>query len=300
LNAPEPASGFPSHAAVVADAPARSGWDATLDLAFARRGDATIPVLRSHRGPLRVRKGVTPEGPGLWHQVIVHPPGGIASGDRLAINVVAQEGARALLTSPGAAKWYRANPDAADVRARQSVQVSVADGASVEWLPLETIVFDGAMADWRTRIDLQGSGSLVAADLVCLGRPASGLDFASGEIAARLEIFRDGRAVFVEQACISGGSAILKAAAGLAGLPAYATLVIASDAATCDEVIRHVRGLHDTLAGDWAISALPGLAILRWRGVGAEAGWRVLRAAWAACRPHVIGRAACPPRIWAT
>jgi urease accessory protein len=250
---------------------------------------------------LRVQKGFTPEGPGLWHQVIVHPPGGIASGDQLVINVAAREGARALLTSPGAAKWYRANPDAPDRRARQSVHLSVADGASLEWLPLESIVFDGAMADWRMRIDLRGSASLIAADLVCLGRPASDLHFGTGEVNSRLEVFRDGQAVFFEQARIEGGSSILRAEAGLAGFPAYATLVIASaDPAKLDEVIARVRALHDSLPGDWAISALPGLAILRWRGVGAEAGWGVLRAAWVACRPLVIGRAACAPRIWAT
>lgn len=61
-----------------------AGWQARLELGFARRAAATIPILRSHRGPLRVRKGFTPEGKGLWHQVIVHPPCGIASGDHLA------------------------------------------------------------------------------------------------------------------------------------------------------------------------------------------------------------------------
>lgn len=288
--------------------PGGPGWHASLDLAFARRAEATIPVLRSHRGPLRVQKGFTPEGPGLWHQVIVHPPGGIASGDRLDISVVAHEGARALITSPGAAKWYRANPEAAQPVAHQSVRLSVADGASLEWLPLETIVFDGAVADWSTRIELAGSGTLVAADLVCLGRPASGLRFMSGEVRSRMEIRRDGRLVFVEQASIEGQSPILTARAGLAGLPAFATMVIAAAPDACAQMVEQVRRLqfesrsapNDHLAGDWAITALPGLAVLRWRGGGAEAGWRVLRAAWAACRPIAIGREACAPRIWAT
>lgn len=300
MNAPDLRHGPAGHLQGEASVSAVRGWEARLDLAFARRGEATIPVLRSHRGPLRVQKGFTPEGPGLWHQVIVHPPGGIASGDHLTIHVHAQAGARALLTSPGAAKWYRANPDAAEVRARQSVHLRVEDGASLEWWPLETIVFDGAMADWRTRIDLQGTGALVAADLVCLGRPASALQFASGDITSRLEIFRDGRPLFFEQARIEGGSALLKAAAGLAGCTAYATLVLAADTAALAGIVTRVRALHDDWPGDWAISALPGLAILRWRGDGAETGWRVLRAAWAASRPLLIGRPACPPRIWAT
>ena len=286
-----------------ASAPSTSGaegWQASLDLVFARRAQATIPVLRSHRGPLRVQKGFTPEGPGLWHQVIVHPPGGIASGDRLDISVAAQEGARALLTSPGAAKWYRANPGARSPAAHQTVRLTVADGASLEWLPLETIVFDGAVADWRMHINLTGSASLVAADLVCLGRPASGLPFAGGVIRSGLEIVRDDRLVFAEQAVIEGGSPVLSAKAGLGGYPAFATMVMAASPDACTAIVEQVRTLHDRLPGDWAITALPGLAVLRWRGEGAEAGWRVLRAAWAACRPIAIGRVACPPRIWAT
>ncbi|MBM3409911.1 MAG: urease accessory protein [Betaproteobacteria bacterium] len=301
MNAPEfgrpPSLGLDTAGDV---ASASSGWHARLDLAFAERGNATIPVVRSHRGPLRVQKGFTPEGPGLWHQVVVHPPGGIASGDQLAMAIDAREGARALMTSPGAAKWYRANAEAVDRRAWQSISLSVADRASLEWLPLETIVFDGAVADWRTRIDLQGSGSVIAADLVCLGRPASDLRFASGEIRSQLEITHDGRLIFFEQAHIEGDSPILSAQAGLAGLPAFATMVIASNTGGHSVIIERIRALHEQLPGDWAVSALPGLVVLRWRGPGAEAGWRVLRAAWAACRPIVIGREACPPRIWAT
>ena len=277
-----------------------AGWRARLDLAFARRGSATIPVLRSHRGPLRVQKGFTPEGEGLWHQVIVHPPGGIASGDHLDIAIAMHPGSRALVTSPGAAKWYRANPDAVDGRAYQSLNLKIEDGASLEWLPLETIVFDGALTDWTTRIELTGSASLIAADLVCLGRPASGSRFDSGEIRSRLDICRDGQPIFFEQVRLQGGSPVLGAQAGLAGLPAFGTLVIALDSSRVGAVVDRVRTLHDTVPGDWAITGLPGLAVLRWRGTGAETGWRVLRAAWAACRPLVVGREACAPRIWAT
>jgi len=67
-------------------------------------------------------------------------------------------------------------------------------------------------------------------------------------------------------------------------------------------LIEQVRGLgeREVFEGDWAITALSGVAILRWRGSGAEAGWRLLRAAWAIARPLLLARPACAPRIWAT
>ncbi len=288
MNAPDPIS------------LARSAWPASLDLRFARQGARTVPTLRAHRGPLRIQKGFTPEGPDLWHQVIVHPPGGIASGDSLDIRVGVEAHGRALLTSPGAAKWYRANPHAPQPLARQSLHLSVADGASLEWLPLETIVFDGAQAQWQSRFELTGSAVLVAAELVCLGRPASSLGFDSGELRWNIELVRDDRLLFCEQAVLSGGSAALRARSGLAGLSAFGSLLLAADEPRIGPLIERVRELEADFPGDWAITALPGLALLRWRGDGAEVGWRVLRAAWKACRPLLLSRPACEPRIWAT
>lgn len=278
----------------------QAGWQASLDLGFGTRGLATIPTLRAHRGPLRVQKGFTPEGPGLWHQVIVHPPGGIASGDRLDLKIAASKGARALLTSPGAAKWYRANLSAADPWACQSLKLDVAQGASLEWLPLETIVFNGAQAQWETEIDLDRDAALIAADLVCLGRPASNQPFESGEIRWRTNLRRSGRLLFHEQVRLSGGSELLSSQAGLAGHSAFASMIIVPGHASISELVERVRARLADAPGEWAISGLPELAVLRWRGSGAEAGWRIVRTAWAACRPLVIGREACMPRIWAT
>ncbi|WP_175573293.1 urease accessory protein UreD, partial [Pseudomonas aeruginosa] len=83
-------------------------WHAQLELAYARAGDATRPVTRRHAGPLRVQKHLYAEGPEVCQHILVHPPGGIAGGDSLAFDVRLGERAWAQLTSPGAAKWYRA------------------------------------------------------------------------------------------------------------------------------------------------------------------------------------------------
>lgn len=276
-------------------------WNAQLSLGYAFAEGRTRPVLRAHRGPLRIQKGFTPEGPELWHQVIVHPPGGIASGDRLDIQVQAHQGARALLTSPGAAKWYRANPLAADPLAHQSVSLRVGSGASLEWLPLETIIFPGAQVQMRNRYELTGDATLFAADLVCLGRPASGLGFDAGEIRWMTELLRDDEPIFHEQGRLAGDDPMLDSPAGLAGASAFGSLIMAGQPAALDRIVAEVRALDDPAwAGDWAITTLPGLAVLRWRGAGAEAGWRVFRSVWALARPHLLGRVACPPRIWTT
>ncbi|MEP7084917.1 MAG: urease accessory protein UreD, partial [Betaproteobacteria bacterium] len=120
---------------------ASPGWEASLALRYERRGSRTVMTGNLHRGPLTVQKSLYPEG-GVCHTVILHPPGGIAGGDRLRVDLHADTDAHVLLTTPGAAKWYKANGR----EASQSTRVSAAAGAIVEWLPLETIIFDGAIA----------------------------------------------------------------------------------------------------------------------------------------------------------
>src|SRR5690606_24199186 len=197
----------------------RDAWRAGIELAYESRGERTVPALRRHYGPLRVQRGLLPEGPGVWHQVLVHPPGGIASNEDRRIDVTARAGARALLTAPGAARWYRARHpgsplDEPGTWASQSLRLRVEAGASLEWLPLESIVFDGARARWDNRFEVAHGASLVAAEPVCLGQPAGARPYARGRPRWRPEIRRRGGQLDGAQAAIAGGDRMAAAAGG--------------------------------------------------------------------------------------
>src|SRR6267378_2888344 len=127
--------------------PVLAPWKADLSLGFSCRNHKSLLTEKRSDGPLVVQKALYPEGDAVCHAIVVHPPGGIAGGDELTLDVRAAPGAHALFTTPGAAKWYRTSGPVA----RQCVRIAAARSSVVEWLPLETIVFDGARAeiDWQ-------------------------------------------------------------------------------------------------------------------------------------------------------
>lgn len=266
-------------------------WHAELDLGYARFGDCTRPVQRRHKGPLRVQKHLYAEGPEVCQHIIVHPPGGIAGGDRLDISAHVGPGAWAQLTSPGAAKWYRAAGPA-----YQQLTLSVAPGATLEWLPQETIVFSAAQAELSTTIDLQGNARLFYWDMVALGRPASGERFDLGHFQSRLDIRRDGQLLWHERQRIVGDDGLLDSPIGLGGDPVFATLLVTGEIDSA--LLERCRSLGHAVRGD--LTQLPGLLVARC--LASEAllarGWLI--ELWRLLRPALLGREAEPPRIWST
>ncbi|WPO45229.1 MULTISPECIES: urease accessory protein UreD [Pseudomonas] len=266
-------------------------WHAELELGYARFGDSTRPVQRRHKGPLRVQKHLYAEGPEVCQHIIVHPPGGIAGGDRLQIRASVDRDAWAQLTSPGAAKWYRANGPA-----YQTLELNVAAGATLEWLPQETIVFSAAQAELSTRIELHGDARLFYWDVVALGRPASDERFDLGHFQSHLDIRRDGQLLWHERQRIGGGDGLLDSPIGLDGQPVFATLLATGEIDS--QLLERCRSLPHAVRGD--LTQLPGLLVARCLASEALLARAWLIDLWRLLRPALLGREALPPRIWNT
>ena len=278
------------------------GWQAELQLGFARDGARTALVERRHSGPLRVQRPFSPEGPDVCHVYLLHPPGGLVSGDELHVRAQVQDGAHAILTPHGAAKLYRSC--AATCPARQVQSFGVHGAGVLEWLPQETIAFRGARAQLSTRVELAEHARFIGWEIVCLGRPAAGERFDEGSLWPSFELLRAGKSSYLERGQYAGGQAVLDAPWGLAGQPVSGTLICAAPAAHgCVEVARAALAevLHDAGAqGRAAVSGWDDLLVARYLGPSSEVARNVLSAIWAAVRPGLLGRPACAPRIWRT
>ncbi len=144
-------------------------WKAALELGYDRRNARTQLVSRRQFGPLSVQKCFHPEGEAC-HTVLLHPPGGIAGGDELDIGMTVASAAHALITTPGAAKWYRSGGAAA----RQAVTVCLAERGVLEYLPQETLLFDGVRGMSEMQVKLACDSRYLGWEITALGRPASG------------------------------------------------------------------------------------------------------------------------------
>ncbi len=276
--------------------PIISSWQATLDLGFERRGESTRLVRCAHHGPLRVQKALYPEGPDPCHAIVLHPPAGIAGGDRLQIDIELGADAQVLLTTPGAGKWYRS----AGPLAEQLVSLKVGAGATAEWLPQESIVFSGAEARMHTTIDLAAGARFLGLETLCFGRRASGERFARGSLQLASDIRLDGRLLWQERGRIGGGSALLESPIGLAGYSLCST-VLAAGVDIDVETLAACRNASSREAGaQFGVSAMPGLFVGRYLGHSAEAARDWFVTLWQHLRPIIVGREAVLPRIWNT
>jgi urease accessory protein len=274
-------------------------WQGRLELAYRREAERTI-VLDRHDGPLRVLKSLYPETPQVCHSVLVHPPGGIVGGDVLAIAATLSDGAHALITTPGATRFYRSLGEPA----LQDVQVRAANGARLEWLPLETLAYSGCLAETRMRFELAPGAEMIGWDVLALGLPASDRGFERGSYTQSIDL----PGCWLERGRIAADDArLLDSPLGWDGQRVLATLWFAAGSALRAERREALLDAARASAGDSALRERCGatvpndrVVVLRALAPRVEPAMQVLTAVWARWREAAWQLPACAPRVWRT
>ncbi|MCM0613052.1 urease accessory protein UreD [Marinobacter sediminum] len=276
-------------------------WAASISLGFDARPDGDKTATRMthvrHQGPLRVQRPFYPEGRnGCCHVYLLHPPGGLVSGDALSIDARVGEGAHTLLTTPAAAKLYKA--DSHGVAWGQHTRLQVASGGTLEYLPQETLAFDGSRGEQSTTIELETGARCIGWEILALGRPASKLPFVSGHLEQRFRLLMDGRPLWLERQPMDPNHPRFKGHWGQGGATVQATLWVVG----LEDEAAAIEELRETLPAShrWAVTRRRGVVLLRYLGQERNEAWALCQQAWELIRPRLTGQPASVPRIWLT
>lgn len=307
-------------------------WKAHLNLTLGKTTRGVRLTNSDRRGPLYTQKALYPEGENLPHLYLLHPPGGLVSGDHLEVGVEVGEGANALITSPGAGQLYGARADQRPQR--QDNRLTLKSKSSLEWFPMETLVYSGANAETNTQVLLDEDSHFIGWDICALGLPTSDAPFAKGALRQTFEIYDQGNPQVIERIALNAeDKSFLNSPAGFAGMTCNALFVAGpfpkatvSDASKesefeeakaklvdiCNE---NCSGLNVASSKEDSEKAnKPGKAQSNARmGVSQQGDWLVVRylgdsttlareafvECWIVLRPVLMQREACLPRIWA-
>lgn len=277
-------------------------WPALLDLDFESLGErGTVLRRRYHEGPLLAQKALYPEGPEACHVTVLHPPSGIAGGDTLAINVSVGTGAHAVISTPGATRWYKS----AGRESTQQVHLQVAAGGLLDWLPQENIVFENAVATSGTYVSLASGARAIGWEITQFGSVLTDGHWHQGSMQLDLRLDLDGLPVWLDTGRLEATDPLRHSLNGLAGFPVTATLWAFGPELT--------RDTTDALAGvlPWnsslraGLTHFPelnqqGLSLVRVLGHHAQDVRALLVDVWIRLRPLMLGVPGRPLRIWST
>ena len=266
--------------------------DGAAELVFAPGASGARLTHLYQRSPCRVLFPKTEAGEPP-NAVLLTTCGGLADGDRVRINVTAEAGARATVTSQAAEKIYRSRGD----DCRVGVTLTAGAGAWLEFLPHETILFDGGRLRRATELHVAGGGRLLACEMVTFGRVARGEEFRRGFLRDAWSVRRAGGLVWTDALKLEGDlPALLGRARAFAGARALASVLYVADDAP--EHLESARLLLEGATSHAAVTAVNGLLLARFFGPDPAAVRRDLGLYLGGLRHHVAGLARQLPRVW--
>lgn len=276
-------------------------WHARLQLDYTVEEPNARTVARyEHNGPLRILQSLYPEGDGICHNVLVHPPGGLVGGDTLDIAATVGPGAHGLVTTPGATRFYRSTGPLA----LQRSHLTLAEGARLEWLPLEALCYSACNAENHLTLNLAPGAECMGWDVTALGLPHAEQPFVQGRFVQHLTV----PGLWLERGVIDAADErLLQSPLGLAGQRCMASMFFAAGSAlernrrdAALDAARAVMDAHPTLtATAGATSPNAQMVVVRVLAPQVEPAMKLLKAVRVAWREQMWALQGEAPRIWA-
>jgi urease accessory protein len=273
-----------------------SRWHGSLDLIYCDRNGKTQLTNTLVKAPLKVQRPFYPEGQAVCHSVILHTAGGIVGGDRLSQTVRVNANANALITTAAAGKIYRSNGK----RARGTIDLFVEAGACLEWLPQESIIFNGAIYQQDLKVELAPGACWLGWEITRFGRSARGEKFLEGEWRSHTEVWQQGKPLLIDRQWLPGEEKIINSPNGLAGNAIAASLICIGKPVSL-EIVEQIRALwcDRDYNGETGVTQTQAQGLLcRYRGSSTAEVRDWFYRVWHLLRLSFLNRPAIAPRVW--
>ncbi|MBD2295201.1 urease accessory protein UreD [Anabaena sphaerica FACHB-251] len=267
-------------------------WHGKLNLVYAKRQDSTQLIYNHNQAPFKIQRPFYPEGEQICHSVILHTAGGVVGGDSLSSQIHLQADTKVLITTAAASKIYRSN----GLPARQIVNIQVDEGACLEYLPQETILFNGAVYRQDVRVELATGSSFLGWEITRFGRSARGEKFVQGEMRSHTEIWQNNIPLWIDRQYLPGSEEVFHSPHGLAGNPVVGSFLWVGFPIS-QEIIKQARS-SIVQNSDAGVTRLEHGFLCRYRGNSTSEVRSWFTNIWQILRVSLLNRGNCIPRVW--
>lgn len=270
-------------------------WHGKINLNYQYNSQKTELKSSFTQAPLKIQQSFYPEGEEICHNVILHTAGGVVGGDQLTQSINLTTNNKVLITTPAATKIYRSNGKTA----QQNVKINLEKQAVLEYLPQETIIFNGANYHQSNLINLQNDSSLLMWDLIRFGRTARGEIFNQGYWQSNLEIWQEEKPIFIDNICLQGEENLFHNLTGLNGNPVFGTLIYIGEIIT-PETLTKIRQLcqNSLRNGQGGVTELIKGLNCRYLGHSITEVKEFFFKIWQILRLQYLGKNAIKLRVW--
>lgn len=265
-------------------------WIASLKLQFRYKNKKTFLYRKDHTGPLLVQHVFYPEKK-VCHVYIIHPPGGIVSGDLLNINVKLKEFSQVLITNPSSTKFYCSyNKNISVIKQKFYLE----QNSSLEWVPQSNILFANAIVNLENHFFIDKKSKLFAWDSFCFKKDNTKISniFGNGTLITSLQIWQGNLPLLNEKLrIINGDLSIL-----LKKYYFISTIIVFP----CNNYLLQLAckiTYKNCIIGS---TLLDNLLIIRTLNTNNISMQNITYKIWSMLRPYIIGENVCKPRIWNT
>ena len=270
-------------------------WHGVVKITYQKRNHQTQPIAPYAQAPYKLQRPFYPQGQQTCYSTILHTAGGIVGGDKLSQSIQLQPETHAVITTAAASKVYRSR----ELTASQTVNLMVGEDACLDYLPRETIVFNGAQYQQQLRVNLASTATFFNWEIVRFGRSARGEQFLQGNWRSRTEVWQNERLLWVDCPWLPGKKTILGSPHGLGGYPLVGTLVWFGKPVP-SQIIGEVRNLWDKseTTGEAGTTALMSGLLCRYRGNSRAEVINWFTNIWRLMRQFDGKEQPVTPRVW--